>query len=78
MKSTLPAALALVAFVASFGGIWFYTNDGQPKCDSAEAVATIKNMALDRGFGGRFFSAQRIAVWRQTSIDCLERSSQGL
>ena len=46
MKSTLPAALALVAFVASFGGILFYTNDGRPKCDSAEAVATIKNMAL--------------------------------
>jgi hypothetical protein len=48
MKWTLPAAHALVAFAASFGGIWFYTNDGQPKCDSAEAVATIKNMALQK------------------------------
>ena len=59
MKSTLPAALALVAFVASFGGIWFCTNDGQPKCDSAEAVATIKNMALQKieGLGPILFCA---------------------
>jgi hypothetical protein len=48
MKWMIPVAIALGAFAAAFGGMWFYTFDSQPKCDSTEAVATIKNMALQK------------------------------
>jgi hypothetical protein len=44
-KGIIAAAGALVVVPIS---IWFYTADRQPKCDSAEAVATIKSMALDK------------------------------
>lgn len=37
------AAIAIMA-----GGTWLYASNLQPKCDSAEAVATIKNMALEK------------------------------
>ena len=39
---------ALLPFVAAFGGIWFYTYDGRPKCDDASVVATVKSLASDR------------------------------
>jgi hypothetical protein len=57
MKWMIPAASALGAFAAAFGSIWFFTYDGRPKCDSAEAVATIKNMALQKinGYEGDSF-----------------------
>jgi hypothetical protein len=57
MKWMIPAAIALGAFAAAFGSIWFFTYDGRPKCDSAEAVATIKHMALQKinGYDGDSF-----------------------
>jgi hypothetical protein len=48
MKWMIPAAIAACAFAAAFGGIWFFTYDGRPKCDDAAVVETVKSLATER------------------------------
>jgi hypothetical protein len=74
MKWMIPAAIAACAFVAAFGGIWLFTYHGRPKCDSAEAVATVKNMALQKINGNEGDSFLRNVYDRKRSWGTLTRT----
>jgi hypothetical protein len=44
----IPIGIAVGAFAVAFGGIWYFTYDGRPKCDNAGVIETLKSLATDR------------------------------